>query len=1090
MLKKSSAILFILIFSIQLFSQILVTVDNEDAGFSTIGEWKKNNNSNYHNGTACHKDKGDGSAVATWKQSLIFPGLYKLETYNFNYKFGKDTQWKIKSIAGETDATLDMYYNPGWLELGEFEFGDSLIVSVSDYFESDTGTKVFADAIRLTSLMPLYDINTDVNPTGDNKNCDVTMILTINDIPLDTLISNYANRNVTFTGFPNGEYTISANAIGYKELVIDPVVIADSDVNVAVDLIPQTTLYNISGTVELLDENADKYCKTILYTDDELVAIDSVLHGENFVLPGIPEGNYTLVNDIDGYANIEKFVQVNNADIELDPVLLYPEFKFAWITDSHIGLSFTDPQFQQLVKDMKNCAEELDFIMHTGDLTEHGYSFELQRAADYLNDTNLPYYISIGNHDTKWSETGLRKYKDLFGDLYFSFDHKGFHFINLNDAITLRGAGGYFNPAQYEWLKNDLETMEDPNTPVIVMYHIPSSEDAVPNHWQITNILKDYRIAMIFTGHGHSNKVYNFDGLPGIMGMDTYNTGRASGFNVASISEKEIRITPYYNDGGKGADWHTKTCAEYAGIKMTFANIEQGATLTEATNLQVKLSDNATGGSWSIRPDNKVGSMTGSGKTWELSINPTDLENGFHHVKVTMMIDGGSAVYKTFSFYTENGGYPKAVWRFDAQDEILSKPAYDGDKVFFGSGKGIVYALNSETGELEWEKDVDDAVYSSPTVDNNILYIGTSSGTLYALNVEDGTEVWTYNSGKSMQSGIVVVDSLVYTGSGTNLIAVNNQTGELSWTFTTGGAIESRPAIDGDKIVCTSWDTKVYCLNRYTGSKKWQWGHQSSMYYSPGAGWPVIMNDLVFVVDPKKYMSCINLNTGAMEWQSDTPNVWDSIGKNEKGTQVYIRGLDGKLYAFNPSSTREELWSAPTEFGFDAKPSMPFGKLGAVFAGGSSGNLVCVSQATGDLKWIYHTAHTLVNSVTPKDGVSAYISCLDGTVAFIQGDPALDIKSEIVPDYENLLLPSYPNPFNNVTTIHYTLKNAQKVSVHIYDLLGKEVMKKIQEHNTPGHYSFQWNALNEEQKNLASGMYIVKLQGDSFTDQKKMLFLK
>ncbi|MBN2282224.1 MAG: PQQ-binding-like beta-propeller repeat protein [Candidatus Marinimicrobia bacterium] len=1086
-------LLFFLVFFIltQSNGQIVVTMDNDDPEFSTVGQWKQNSNASYHNGTAYYKDKGDGSALSIWKGSLLFPGLYKIETHSFNYKFGKDTHWRIQSGDLDTTLLVDMYYNPGWLEMGAFQIGDSVTVTLSDYFASDSGTRVFADGLKFTSMMPLYQVQMTIHPTGENQNCDVNVILFKENTPLDTVISDYKNRFVVFSGLPSGAYRIVADAVGYQQRIVYPVVIADTDESLSLDLTPAEPLFSISGSVDFYDGRDDIFCKTVLYFENSRVAIDSVKKGEQFTLPGIPEGNYTLQYLAEEHAIEEVSVTVRTSNIDLTPVLMYPEFKFVWITDSHIGLSFTDPPFQQLVQKINDCPENIDFVMHTGDVTEHGYNFELERAKDYMDDLNYPFYISIGNHDTKWTESGLRRYQALFGELYYSFDHKGFHFINLNNAITLRGDGGYFNPAQYEWLKNDLAAMDDPNTPVIVMYHIPSSEDAVPNHWQITNILKDYRIAMIFTGHGHSNRVYDFDGLPGIMAMDTYNANQPSGFHVVSVSEKELRFTPYYNTSGKGNDWHVKACADSAGTRMTFRNIEPGSTLTASAVLQVELSKNATGGSWLIRPEYKSGSLTGTGKNWEFTIDPSTLENGYHFVKVSMMIDGGNMVYKTFAFYTERGDYPKAVWRFDAQDEILSKPAYDGEKVYFGSGKGAIYALDAATGDLVWKKeDMDDAVYSSPAVEKGVLYTGTSKGTMYALDAEDGREIWTYSSGNSIHSGILVVDTMVYSGSGTSLIALSGTTGKRMWSFAVNDAVEARPVVSGDRIVFTSWDTKVYCLDRFTGTKKWHWSHQSSMYYAPGAGWPVIMNGYVYVVDPKKYMSCINLETGALEWQSDNPNVWDSIGKNEEDTQVYIRALDGKLYAFKPSGTRELLWSVPANFGFDAKPSMPFGKRGSVFAGGSSGNLISVSQVTGELKWIYHTANTLVNSVTPRDGVSAYITCLDGTAAFIQGDPSLDIESGKIQQPENMLLPSYPNPFNNTTTIRYTLKEPQKVTIYIYDLLGKQVMKRNCAHQTSGYYSFQWHGVNEQDEGLASGLYLLRLEGNSFIDQKKLLFLK
>ncbi len=1094
MLKKFLFVTILLMFVVSTYGQITITIDNKDDGFELLGDWTFNENISYFEGSAYFKPKGDGSATATWEQPLTHPGTYKIEIFNIDYKFAKDAQWTVRTTTGDSLILVDMYENPGWLELGEFDLRDTVSVQLSDYFESDTGNYVYADAVRLTSTMPLYQLSATVNLTGTNQNTDTEVKLFYsgkNDLIRD-VISTYKNRQMDFTDLPAGNYRLEAEATGYSPLIVDNIEITNEDQ--AVDLNLEETddpLYSITGEIQMRDEKSDTWCKTILYAGESLVAIDSVMHDNEFEFSSIPYGNYTIQYIAEGYANESIDVRVRTSDVTVDPMLLYPEFKFAWITDTHVGIHFTDPYYQKILTDIKNCDKDLDFILHSGDLTEHGYNSQLKTAYNYLEQTELPYYVSIGNHDTKWSESGLTRYKELFGELYYSFDHKGFHFINLNNAITLRGAGGYFNPAQIEWLKNDLAAMEDPNTPVIVMYHIPSSRDAVPNHWEITNILKDYRIVMIFTGHGHNNRLYDFDGLPGVMGMDTYNTGRPSGFNMISVSEKEVTFTPFYNESGWGDPWYTKETPDTIGTRMNFANIEMGTTLTEPADLEIELTENATGGSYLISPDQKAGSMSGSGKSWSLTIDPAELDNGYHEIKVTMMIDGGDAIHKYFSFYTETGDYPKALWRFDAEDEILSKPAYDGESVYIGTGQGKVYALNGETGDVVWNKqDTDGAVYSSPTVEDDVLYIGTNEGTLYALHTSDGSVKWSYNHDKSIQSGIILKDSLVYSGAGNDLIAVNKETGDLAWSYSTNGVIESRPAISGDKIVCTSWDTKVYCLDRHTGSRKWSWGYQSSMYYSPGAGWPVIMNDLIFIVDPSKQMTCLNLNSGTVEWTSTKTQVWDSIGKNEKNTQVYVRSLDGKLYAFAPSEEREVLWSAPAQFGFDAKPSMPFGKQGAVFAGGSSGNVVAVRQTTGEVKWIYHTAHTLVNSVTPKDGVSAFMTCLDGTVAYITGDPALDVETGKVPEYENLLLPAYPNPFNNVTTIRYTLKNPQKVSIHVYDILGKEIMKKDKVHNTPGQHQFTWNAVNRGRENLASGLYIVRLEGDGFTDQKKMLFLK
>lgn len=83
------------------------------------------------------------------------------------------------------------------------------------------------------------------------------------------------------------------------------------------------------------------------------------------------------------------------------------------------------------------------------------------------------------------------------------------------------------------------------------------------------------------------------------------------------------------------------------------------------------------------------------------------------------------------------------------------------------------------------------------------------------------------------------------------------------------------------------------------------------------------------------------------------------------------------------------------------------------------------------------------------------------------------------------LLQNYPNPFNPSTQISYVLKNSGMVSVKVYDILGREVATLVNEEQTSGLHT-----LNFDASNLASGMYIYKIDAGSFHSSKKMLFLK
>ncbi len=80
---------------------------------------------------------------------------------------------------------------------------------------------------------------------------------------------------------------------------------------------------------------------------------------------------------------------------------------------------------------------------------------------------------------------------------------------------------------------------------------------------------------------------------------------------------------------------------------------------------------------------------------------------------------------------------------------------------------------------------------------------------------------------------------------------------------------------------------------------------------------------------------------------------------------------------------------------------------------------------------------------------------------------------------------NYPNPFNPVTSIKYQLPSAEKVSIKIYDILGKEVASIVNENKEPGYYEISYDA-----SNLASGLYFYRIEAGSFTQTRKMMLIK
>lgn len=100
------------------------------------------------------------------------------------------------------------------------------------------------------------------------------------------------------------------------------------------------------------------------------------------------------------------------------------------------------------------------------------------------------------------------------------------------------------------------------------------------------------------------------------------------------------------------------------------------------------------------------------------------------------------------------------------------------------------------------------------------------------------------------------------------------------------------------------------------------------------------------------------------------------------------------------------------------------------------------------------------------------------------------IEEEIIAkDFK--LFQNYPNPFNPTTKIKFSIpsyginKQSEKITLRIYDILGKEIKTLVNNKLRPGIYEVEFNA-----SCLASGVYIYKLTSSSFVDTKQMLLVK
>lgn len=85
---------------------------------------------------------------------------------------------------------------------------------------------------------------------------------------------------------------------------------------------------------------------------------------------------------------------------------------------------------------------------------------------------------------------------------------------------------------------------------------------------------------------------------------------------------------------------------------------------------------------------------------------------------------------------------------------------------------------------------------------------------------------------------------------------------------------------------------------------------------------------------------------------------------------------------------------------------------------------------------------------------------------------------------------NHPNPFNNYTWINYSLPETGSVLLQVFDIRGKLVRTLVNDEQSSGMHSIQWKGDNTAGVSLKSGVYIVRLKTDGFTETMKMFMLK
>lgn len=484
-------------------------------------------------------------------------------------------------------------------------------------------------------------------------------------------------------------------------------------------------------------------------------------------------------------------------------------FRFAHLTDLHISPNNAQPT-EDLLRSVAqlNATDGLDFVIVTGDLTEEGDRASLEKVKSCLDLLKMPHYTVLGNHETKWSESGCTAFAEIFGAERFKLEHKGFLFLGFNSGPLMRMAYGHVVPQDIRWMEEEMKKAGKEQK-VILATHYPMMEGDVDNWYQVTDAVRPYNVRLFIGGHYHRDRELRYDGIPGVLVRSNLRDREGKpGYGIYEVTEDSIRVYTQ-RIGEQPVHW--------AGFSLEKEYYDPQGKAEKYPDFSVNQTYDKVKKEWLIQ--------TGVGIYCSPAVG---------HGQVFVGDDLGQ-----LTAYRMKDG--KKGWTFHTGKRIVGGPAVKDETVVVGSADGHIYGLNAATGELRWKVTAAGPVLGAITIDGDKAYVGASDGTFRAIQIQTGEVVWSYTGVKGYVEcqPLIDGDNVVFGAWDNTLYALNKHTGKEVWKWT-GGLTRMHfspaavwPVAAHRKIFIADPKRALTAINRETGETVWR-TYQSQVRESIG----------------------------------------------------------------------------------------------------------------------------------------------------------------------------------------------------------------------------------------------------------------
>lgn len=208
----------------------------------------------------------------------------------------------------------------------------------------------------------------------------------------------------------------------------------------------------------------------------------------------------------------------------------------------------------------------------------------------------------------------------------------------------------------------------------------------------------------------------------------------------------------------------------------------------------------------------------------------------------------GSSKGVLLALETETG---EVAWHFTTESMLTVPASFGDDKIIQPGDDGVLYALSPGDGSEIFRTPLDGEVVSPAAVADKI-YVGDITGSVYALDLSNGAVVWRTQLKGPIWTSPAVAHGKIFVGhSAGELVALDAATGSILWKYNTVDVVRASPVIAGKYVVVGTMTGKLFSLDMATGNLVSQRELDGPIFTAP-----VTDGQRVYVATDKGYITC------------------------------------------------------------------------------------------------------------------------------------------------------------------------------------------------------------------------------------------